>query len=170
MAELIRNVNASRNSGEIPHRMVSSPTLLVQFLKSCAMKYPKRLGQNISDLLISIGLFVEYGFDQFLVQVDSVEQGLDVDLAFLAGRIEQNLDIAAGYEFAVEGTFYFLCAVIEVEFGSDFFQSSIQKDVLPVKDNDRIDDVLKVADLMCGDEQGRVLASVFGYCLAELSL
>ena len=82
------------------------------------------------------------------MMVNSIEQSLNVDLALFTCSIYHYLDITSGSHFAVKGSLLLLIAVVEIQFLRDLFQRSIDKDILPVKDYDRIDDILKIADLM----------------------
>ena len=52
-----------------------------------------------------------------------------------------------------------LIAIIEVEFAADILDAGVKEHVLPVKNDDRVDQVLKVPHLMGGDDDCAVFRS-----------
>ena len=109
-------------------------------------------------------------FDEFLVLVDGVEEGFDVDLAVGLRRVGIDLDEAAGQLLGVEAFGVQGRAVVEVELVRDLLERGVEQDVLAVQDDDRVDDVLQVTHLVGGDHDGAVLGRVLHQGRAELGL
>ena len=113
---------------------------------------------------------VEHGFHEVLVGMDRIEEGLHVDLAFLARGVGIHLDAAAGGLLEVQGAGLDLRAVVEVQLLGDLLHRRVHEHRLVVQDDDRVDDVLQVAHLVRGDDEGGILGRVAGHGLAELRL
>ena len=94
--------------------------------------------------------------------VHGVEQGFDVHLGFLSVFVEKYLDESAGELLAVEAFGMQGGTIVEGQLGSDLFKRGVYQYILLVEDDDRVDDVLQVSYLMCGDYDGGILGSVFG--------
>ena len=101
---------------------------------------------------------------------DGVEKRFDVHLALLLSLVQIYLYVSARNHLAVESVFDFFSSVIEVKLFRDFRYRCIHKHVLLVKDDDRVDDVLKVAYLVGRDKDYRVLSCVLCHGLSELRL
>ena len=102
--------------------------------------------------------------------MDRIEEGLHVDLAFLARGVGIHLDAAAGGLLEVQGAGLDFGAVVEVQLLGDLLHRRVHEHRLVVQDDDRVDDVLQVAHLVRGDDEGGVLGRVTGHGLAELRL
>ena len=79
-----------------------------------------------------------------------IEEGLDVHAAFLPVA-RKHLDEAARKLLAVEGFRMEGGSVIEIEFFGNLLDARVQKHILLVQNYNRVDDVLKVSDLMGGN-------------------
>ena len=80
--------------------------------------------------------------------VYSVEQCFDVHLAVVTCLVEADLDVSSWYHFAVQRSVNLFSRIVEVQFFRYFFQSGIEKNILSVQDDDRVDDVFKITNLM----------------------
>ena len=104
------------------------------------------------------------------MEVNCVEQSLDVDLAFLSRSIQKDLDAASGDQFAVQRLRVLRIRVVKEKLFRNFIEGGIEKDILPVKYDYGVDDVLEVPYLMGGNEQSRVFGSIFHDRFPELCL
>ena len=80
--------------------------------------------------------------------VDGIEQCLYIDLALLTSGIDHDLDITSRSHFAVKSFRLPFIAVVEIQFLRELLQRRIQQHILSVKNDDRINDILKVTHLM----------------------
>ena len=92
--------------------------------------------------------------------VYGIEKSLRIDLALQSFGIHQHLDEASGQLLGVERSLMQRISIVEIELFRDFLDSGVQQNVAAVEDDDRIDDVLEVADLVRGDDDGRIFGSI----------
>jgi hypothetical protein len=80
--------------------------------------------------------------------MDGVEQGLYIDLTLLSGSAGIRLDKTARELLAIKRSRMEFGAVVEIEFVCDLFNGCIQKHIMTVQNDNRINDILKIPDLM----------------------
>lgn len=93
--DTMKNIN-----GTSPASRTNSPCELTLSFSS-KEKYFLNLSESNESLRAMAVLFSEQSFDQFFMEMDGVEQGLYVDLAFPISGIQVHLDTAARGHFAV---------------------------------------------------------------------
>ena len=63
-----------------------------------------------------------------------------------------------------------LRAVVEIQLAGNLLETGIEQDILTVKNDDRVNDVLQVPYLVGGYDYRGVLTGVFHQCAPELRL
>ena len=102
--------------------------------------------------------------------MDRVEEGLHVDLALLTRGVGIHLDAAARGLLQEQGLGMELGTIVEEQLLGNRLHRGIHQHVPVVQDDDRVDDVLQVAHLMRGDDEGGVLGRIPCHGLPELRL